>query len=459
LWKVRDVVEIVGPNDLIHDHFLRPALILHVEIDSSLRILDSSTTMSRRLMFMEKTESVTKLVKNNGSFLSSKAGRVTVDPTKIHGSTIRILLPSIISNDTPTPIIWIKVNLDRRSFSLSGFLEFNVGVPSPLDDRVSDFLFLDIVTAIFTANENVLERFGTEIPELGGRSKNSLVVTSLGSNGLDKSLGRSGNENILTELSNPFGDSVLVPFDFGSCFRFRFDRGWGRSGSRCRSRFGFGYDRSWRCSRGRCRLFDFRGIDNDGLGMLDLEYSNLTTGSIEPSLGEFDRHLVPSSSAMLESEVDPVSGFWVDIGDEAWSFIFPSSKESQTMVGSDRGSGSRYLVETMVTLPIIVDLDFRYVDRALGLVGIDQDYHVVKDLEIGSMERNSGSTLTVPLVIAGFTVVSEIRDVGFVKIVKVIDVLGFGEMILDQTGQFEITFVPSVDSDSVVFLLPATLAW
>jgi hypothetical protein len=128
------------------------------------------------------------------------------------------------------------------------------------------------------------------------------------------------------------------------------------------------------------------------------------------------------------------------------------------MVGSDRGSGSRYLVETMVTLPIVVDLDFRYVDRALGLVGIDQDYHVVEDLKIGSMERNSGSTLTVPLVIAGFTVVSEIRDVGFVKIVKVIDVLGFGEMILDQTGQFEITFVPSVDSDSVVFLLPATLA-
>jgi hypothetical protein len=127
------------------------------------------------------------------------------------------------------------------------------------------------------------------------------------------------------------------------------------------------------------------------------------------------------------------------------------------MVGSDRGSGSRYLVETMVTLPIVVDLDFRYVDRALGLVGIDQDYHVIEDLEIGSMERSSGSTLTVPLVIAGFTVVSEIRDVGFVKIVKVIDVLGFGEMIFDQSGQFEITLVPSVDSDSIVYLLPATL--
>jgi hypothetical protein len=176
---------------------------------------------------------------------------------------------------------------------------------------------LDIVTAIFTANENVLERFGTEIPELAGRSKNSLVVSSLGSNGLDKSLGRSGNENILTELSNPFGDSVFVPFDFGRCFRFRFDRGWGRSGSRCGSRSGFGYDRSWRCSRGRCRLFDFRGIDNDGLGRLGLGYSDLTTGSIEPPFGDFDRHLVPSSSAMLESEVDPVSGFGVDIGDEA----------------------------------------------------------------------------------------------------------------------------------------------
>jgi len=106
-------------------------------------------------------------------------------------------------------------------------------------------------------------------------------------------------------------------------------------------------------------------------------------------------------------------------------------------------------------LPIVEDL---YRRSALGLIDIEQDYHVVDDLEIGSIERDFEMWLNIPLIIVGFGVVFDKQAVVFVEIVEVIDVLGFGEMISDQTGQFEITFVPRVDSDSIVFLLPAMLA-
>ena len=62
------------------------------------------------------------------------------------------------------------------------------------------------------------------------------------------------------------------------------------------------------------------------------------------------------------------------------------------------------------------------------------------------------------MVIVGFDVVFDVQAVVFVKIVEVVDVLGFGEMISDQAGQFEITLAPRVDSDSIVFLLPEMLA-
>jgi hypothetical protein len=125
------------------------------------------------------------------------------------------------------------------------------------------------------------------------------------------------------------------------------------------------------------------------------------------------------------------------------------------MVGSDRGTGSRYIVKASVTLPIVVNL---YSRSALGPIDIEQDYHVVEDLEVGSIDRNSDRMLRIPLIIVGFGVVFDIQAIVFVKIVEVIDVLGFGEMISDQAGQLEITFVPRMDSDSIVFLLPALLA-
>jgi len=125
------------------------------------------------------------------------------------------------------------------------------------------------------------------------------------------------------------------------------------------------------------------------------------------------------------------------------------------MVGSDRGTGSGNIVEPSIALPIVEDL---YRRSALGLIEIEQDYHVVDDLEVGSIERDFEMWLNIPLIIVGFGVVFDKQAVVFVEIVEVIDVLGFGEMISDQTGQLEITFVPRVNSDSIVFLLPAMLA-
>ena len=75
-----------------------------------------------------------------------------------------------------------------------------------------------------------------------------------------------------------------------------------------------------------------------------------------------------------------------------------------------------------------MDLDGR---SALGLIDIEQDYHVVDDLEIGSIERYLETGVDIPLIIVGFGVVFDKQAVIFVEIVKVIDVFGFGEMVSD----------------------------
>jgi hypothetical protein len=273
---------------------------------------------------------VSEFMENHTPLFSWKCSTVALDPTEIHGRTIRILLPSVITDYTPTSIIRIKGDLDWRSLGSLDFLEGDIGVPRPFTDRISNFLSLSLVTAICTVEEFVFERLGTKIPKLVERSEYSVERTATLSDYLVDGLGSSRHEDVPTEFSSPFWNVETVIIDFGSWFRFGFDRsrGWGR---RLRRPDIASADRL------RCRNWD----GTEGVSHAKLRLRSTWILGFEPSLGGIDNFFVSVGRTLLDREIDPITGLGIDIGEESERLVGGSSKDCDTDICSDESRGAR----------------------------------------------------------------------------------------------------------------------